>query len=113
MRRGAAWIENDAVNVAATVSARWWPARFDCCPRDASEEACRRVFSEESRAVAAARAPFPPPKHESCRLPPGPYDVVYADPPWFYYGSQIKDAAAAKHYPLMTLDDLARLPVRQ
>ncbi len=55
----------------------------------------------------------PTPEHE--KLPPfpaGPYDVVYADPPWFYYGSKIKDAAAAKHYPLMTLDDLARLPVR-
>ena len=46
-------------------------------------------------------------------LPAGPYDVVYADPPWFYYGSRIKDAAAAKHYPLMTLDDLASLPVRR
>lgn len=54
------------------------------------------------------------PEHDA--LPPfpgGEYDVVYADPPWFYYGSQIKDAAAAKHYPLMTSDDLARLPVRQ
>jgi len=46
-------------------------------------------------------------------LPRGPYDIVYADPPWFYYGSQVKDAAAAKHYPLMTLDDLAALPVRR
>jgi N6-adenosine-specific RNA methylase IME4 len=48
-------------------------------------------------------------------LPPFPnrtFDIVYADPPWFYYGSQIKDAAAAKHYPLMTQDDLAGLPVR-
>lgn len=49
------------------------------------------------------------------RLPPFPqrtYDIVYADPPWFYYGSQIKDAAAAKHYPLMDQAALARLPVR-
>ena len=45
-------------------------------------------------------------------FPPGPYDIVYADPPWFYYGSRVKDAAAAKHYPLLSLDDLARLPVR-
>lgn len=40
------------------------------------------------------------------------YDIVYADPPWFYYGSEIKDAAAAKHYPLMTQEELAALPVR-
>jgi len=48
-------------------------------------------------------------------LPPFPtkrYDVVYADPPWFYYGSQVKDAAAAKHYPLMNQEQLAKLPVR-
>ena len=48
-------------------------------------------------------------------LPPFPknrYDIVYADPPWFYYGSQIKDAAAAKHYPLMSQEELAKLPVR-
>ncbi|MGB8908247.1 MAG: MT-A70 family methyltransferase [Candidatus Cybelea sp.] len=52
-------------------------------------------------------------KHED--LPPFPtrtYDIVYADPPWFYYGSQIKDAAAAKHYPLMDQAELAELPVR-
>jgi N6-adenosine-specific RNA methylase IME4 len=49
------------------------------------------------------------------QLPPFPahtYDIVYADPPWFYYGSQIKDAAAAKHYPLMDQEELAKLPVR-
>lgn len=45
-------------------------------------------------------------------LPSGPYDIVYADPPWYYYGSPIKDAAAGKHYPLMQLEDLARLPIR-
>ena len=52
-------------------------------------------------------------RHEA--LPPFPtktYDIVYADPPWFYYGSQIKDAAAAKHYPLMKQEELAKLPVR-
>ena len=48
-------------------------------------------------------------------LPPFPtkrYDIVYADPPWYYYGSKIKDAAAAKHYPLMDQHELAKLPVR-
>ncbi len=45
-------------------------------------------------------------------FPTKTYDIVYADPPWFYYGSQIKDAAAAKHYPLMAQGELAKLPVR-
>lgn len=57
------------------------------------------------RSVASAHETLP-------LLPPGPYDIVYADPPWFYYGSQVKDAAAAKHYPLMTQEDLAGLPIR-
>jgi N6-adenosine-specific RNA methylase IME4 len=65
---------------------------------------------EHLRRLAQRRAAVP---HET--LPPFPaktYDIVYADPPWFYYGSPIKDAAAAKHYPLMNQEELARLPVR-
>lgn len=58
------------------------------------------------RSVAAEHAHLPP-------FPEATYDVVYADPPWFYYGSQLKDAAAAKHYPLMTQEELAELPVRR
>jgi len=44
-------------------------------------------------------------------LPDGPYQIVYADPPWSYYGSATKDAAAGKHYGLVGLDELAKLPV--
>jgi len=45
-------------------------------------------------------------------LPKGPFEIVYADPPWSYYGSPIKDAAAGKHYSLMSQEALAELPVR-
>lgn len=44
-------------------------------------------------------------------LPTRQYDIVYVDPPWHYYGSAVKDAAAAKHYPLMTVDELAAIDV--
>ena len=57
------------------------------------------------RAPADAHAALPP-------LPRGRYDIAYVDPPWFYYGSAVKDAAAGKHYPLMSAEDLARLDVR-
>lgn len=57
------------------------------------------------RAPAREPAGVPP-------LPAGPFDIVYADPPWSYYGSPVKDAAAGKHYALMTQDALANLPVR-
>jgi N6-adenosine-specific RNA methylase IME4 len=49
-------------------------------------------------------------------LPPFParrYDIAYVDPPWYYYGSPIKDAAAGKHYPLMSLEELAAIDVRR
>jgi N6-adenosine-specific RNA methylase IME4 len=56
------------------------------------------------------------PAREPTRVPPlprGPFEIVYADPPWSYYGSPIKDAAAAKHYPLMSQEALSKLPVRE
>lgn len=56
------------------------------------------------------------PAQDHSVLPPFPdrvYDIIYVDPPWYYYGSQVKDAAAAKHYPLMTQEDLAALNVRR
>ena len=42
----------------------------------------------------------------------GRYDVVYADPPWPMWGSSQKDAAAGKHYDLMSLPEILGLPVR-
>ncbi len=62
------------------------------------------------RRVARRRAA---PQHAS--VPPLPskrYDIVYVDPPWYYYGSAVKDAAAGKHYPLMSLDELAAVDVK-
>lgn len=38
--------------------------------------------------------------------PTGVFDVVLADPPWAYTGSQTKHGAAAKHYPTMSDQDL-------
>ena len=49
-------------------------------------------------------------------LPPLPakqYDIAYVDPPWYYYGSPVKDAAAGKHYPLMSLEELGAIDVRR
>ena len=43
----------------------------------------------------------------------GVFDVIYADPPWTYYGDPNKDQACGKHYACMTDTDLAGLPVRE
>lgn len=40
------------------------------------------------------------------------FDIVLADCPWPYYGSTEKDAAAGKHYDLMSWEDLEAMPVR-
>ncbi|MGA1764697.1 MAG: MT-A70 family methyltransferase, partial [Ilumatobacteraceae bacterium] len=43
----------------------------------------------------------------------GKCDIVYADPPWSYYGDAHKMGAAGKHYALMSDEDLAKLPVKE
>lgn len=48
----------------------------------------------------------------------GPFRVVYADPPWAYNDSGvivIGDAygRAERHYPTMTIDEIAVLPIRE
>jgi N6-adenosine-specific RNA methylase IME4 len=58
------------------------------------------------RSEATPHAVLPP-------LPSARYDIAYVDPPWHYYGSPVKDAAAAKHYPLMSLEALAAIDVRK
>ncbi len=60
-----------------------------------------------------ARRQEAPPVAEVAPLPEKSYDIVYADPPWSYYGSAIKDAAAGKHYAMLTVDELAGLDIRR
>jgi N6-adenosine-specific RNA methylase IME4 len=45
-------------------------------------------------------------------VPNASYQVIYTDPPWFYYGAEDKMAAAGKHYSLMSDADLKAMPVR-
>lgn len=44
-------------------------------------------------------------------FPDRKYDLIYADPPWPYYGDPDKMGAAGKEYDLMTLDEIRSLPV--
>lgn len=51
----------------------------------------------------AALAPAPP-------LPEGPFEVIYADPPW-QLGNPSSDYAPENHYPTMPLEEIKALPV--
>jgi len=46
-------------------------------------------------------------------LPPLSYDVIVADPPWPFdlYSNRGKHKSAAAHYTLMSIDEIAALPV--
>jgi N6-adenosine-specific RNA methylase IME4 len=46
-------------------------------------------------------------------LPPGPYRVLYADPPWQYYNLDPNQSHAQDHYPVMSIAELCALPVRK
>lgn len=39
------------------------------------------------------------------------YDLVYADPPWEYRDKSLHRGGAARHYNIMSFDDLCVLPV--
>lgn len=41
------------------------------------------------------------------------FDFVLSDPPWPYYGDPNKNAAAGKHYTLMSIPELKAMPVRE
>lgn len=75
--------------------------------------------------------PIAPPTHQPSPIRPDPvnavsgtepglpqlpfpnqrYSVIYADPPWHYYGDPNKDGAAGKHYALLSTQDICALPV--
>ena len=45
-------------------------------------------------------------------FPDKKYSILYADPPWSYFGDPNKPQAAGKHYNLMSTADIKALPIR-
>jgi len=53
-------------------------------------------------------------KPETPPLPKGKYNIIYADPPWFYGDKLIEGYGAAEHhYSSMTIEQLCELPVNE
>jgi N6-adenosine-specific RNA methylase IME4 len=48
-----------------------------------------------------------------CPLPDGPYDLLYADPPWHFhtYSDKGQGRSASRHYSTMPIDALKQLPI--
>lgn len=68
--------------------------------RIAADHAARRV----RRQLRDAQLPPPPPP------PEGPFELIYADPPW-QLGHPDSRHAPENHYPTMHLDEIKALPV--
>jgi len=45
-------------------------------------------------------------------FPTDKYEIVYADPPWHYYGDKFKMGAAGKEYELLSPEEISKFPVR-
>jgi N6-adenosine-specific RNA methylase IME4 len=65
------------------------------------DRAARQV---RQRARDRALPPAPP-------LPSGPFQLIYADPPWRLPGDPSSSKAVERHYPTMPVDEIAALPV--
>jgi N6-adenosine-specific RNA methylase IME4 len=48
-------------------------------------------------------------------LPSGPFDLILADPPWHFASNSAArpDRNARRHYPTMTVAEIAAMPVRE
>lgn len=70
--------------------------------------AARLVSREESRRtkLEALRAPVP-----LDQVRGGPFRVILIDPPWTYEGASSPDRTAERHYPTLSHEELAALPV--
>jgi hypothetical protein len=62
--------------------------------------ACRQRFSRDLRAAT------PP-------LPPGPFDLLYADPAWHFrtFSDKGQGRCPSSHFPTMDFDSICRLPI--
>ena len=102
--QAAAWagVSPRTVQNAATVQAAD-PDLFEQVKhgRIPADRAARQVLQ---RKRDAELPPAPP-------LPSGPFQLIYADPPWRLPGNPTSSRAVENHYPTMELDEIKALPV--
>jgi N6-adenosine-specific RNA methylase IME4 len=80
---------------------------------DKPQEAQALLDTLNTKSVSAAYRQIVAKSAETPTLPTGKYRVIYADPPW-KYGNTMPDYffEQADHYPLMTVREIADLPMR-
>lgn len=82
-------------------------------PQEARREAIQKVKAGEADKVRNAIRIVRNERLAEAEWPKGKYRVIYTDPPW-KYGNTMPDyfREQADHYPLMTVDEICALPVR-
>jgi N6-adenosine-specific RNA methylase IME4 len=102
--RAAAWVGVSARTIqdAATVKAAD-PELFEQIRRGAlpAERAARQIRQRQRDDAL----PAPPP------LPEGPFELIYADPPWRLAGSPDSSRAVENHYPTMPVEEIAAISI--
>jgi N6-adenosine-specific RNA methylase IME4/ParB-like chromosome segregation protein Spo0J len=102
--RAASWagVSARTIQNAATVQAAD-PALFAQVKAGAipADRAARRVLQQKRDKQLPPPAP----------LPEGPFELIYADPPWRLPGSPDSSRAVENHYPTMPLDEIAAMRV--
>ena len=79
---------------------------------------CEEIGTEQNTVNGWLRKYFPVINHkeEAPELPSGKYQVIYADPPWFYgqeqHGKKQQNTILATHYPSMPTEDICALSVK-
>ena len=86
------------------------PAEADTwLDRAGSENWTRADLRRELRLARRAALPsYQAGPLDASTIPPGPFDVIYADPPWRYEDRPLDNG---QHYPTMPTDEIAALPV--
>lgn len=127
-------IEETGLDYDTLTSYKWVAGAFESCPRgqNLSWSAHREIASapEDKRVELLEKAneekltsrevkelvkeikKLPTPA-----LPKGKYQVIYADPPWFYgqeqHSHEKQETVLETHYPSMPTEDICKLPIKE
>lgn len=101
---GSKRVENIAKDLKVSSRDIWYCIQFYKKCNDVAE------FTNKSwHYITNTYLPHPKNKKELPKLPPGKYNIIYADPPWQYYKGGYKNQE--QHYDSLTIEELKQMPL--